>query len=195
MARVTIREVGMRDGLQSIAASMATADKYAWIDAEHGAGVSEIEVCSFVPVKLLPQFADAEDVVRHALTRPGLVVAALTPNLRGAERGFALGVHKLNFVVSVSEAHNLANVRRPVAESVTDFRALVAARNALPGGARPVLAAGRSPDQADGMRDESTFHPRRYPSNWRCRWSMSNGPGWIASPGANRARRRYWRRR
>ncbi|MGE0253636.1 MAG: hydroxymethylglutaryl-CoA lyase [Alphaproteobacteria bacterium] len=144
MTRVIIREVGMRDGLQSIAANMATADKCAWIDAEHGAGVDEIEVCSFVPVKLLPQFADAEEVVKHALGRNGLTVAALTPNLRGAERGFALGVHKLNFVVSVSEAHNLANVRRPVAESVADFRAIVAARNALPGSARPVLAAGLS---------------------------------------------------
>jgi len=54
MTSVIIREVGMRDGLQSISANMATADKCAWIDAEHGANVTEIEVCSFVPVKLLP---------------------------------------------------------------------------------------------------------------------------------------------
>jgi len=82
--------------------------------------------------------------VRHALGRHGLVVAALTPNLRGAERGFALGVHKRNFVVSVSEAHNLANVRRPVAESVADFRAIAAARDALSAAGRSVLAAGLS---------------------------------------------------
>ena len=62
-----VREVGMRDGLQSLAAIMPTEQKLAWLDAEHAAGVREIEVSSFVPPKLLPQLADAEAVVRHAL--------------------------------------------------------------------------------------------------------------------------------
>ena len=71
-----VREVGMRDGLQSLAEIMPTEQKIAWLDAEYAAGVREIEVSSFVPPKLLPQLADAEAVVRHALTLPGLAVSA-----------------------------------------------------------------------------------------------------------------------
>jgi len=123
--RVEIREVGMRDGLQSIADILPTETKLAWLDAEYAAGVRQIEVSSFVPPKLLPQLADAEAVVRHALTLPGLVVSALIPNSRGAERGLALGVHEMNFVLSVSEGHNLSNVRRSTGESVEDFRRVV----------------------------------------------------------------------
>src|ERR1700732_5514029 len=124
--KVQIREVGMRDGLQSIAAVLPTETKLAWLDAEYAAGVREIEVTSFVPPKLLPQLADAEAVVRHALTLPGLVVSGLIPNLRGAERGLALGVHEMNYVLSVSDGHNRSNVRRSTAESVEDFRRVVA---------------------------------------------------------------------
>src|SRR5437763_2582273 len=122
---VQIREVGMRDGLQSIAEIMPTETKLAWLDAEYAAGVREIEVSSFVPPKLLPQLADAEAVVKHALTLPGLKVSTLIPNSRGAERGLALGVPEMNFVLSVSEGHNLSNVRRSTQESVDDFRRVV----------------------------------------------------------------------
>ena len=69
---VLISEVGPRDGLQSVERTMPTADKFAWIDALHAAGLREIEVGSFVPAKLLPQMADAAEVVRHARTLPGL---------------------------------------------------------------------------------------------------------------------------
>src|SRR4029077_6673519 len=123
--RVYIREVGMRDGLQSIAEILPTEIKIAWLDAEYAAGVREIEVSSFVPPKLLPQLADAEAVIRHALSLPGLNVSALIPNSRGAERGLALGVHEMNFVLSVSEGHNRANVRRTTGESIEDFRRVV----------------------------------------------------------------------
>src|SRR4029079_17597807 len=122
---VQIREVGMRDGLQSIAEIMPTETKLAWLDAEYAAGVREIEVSSFVPPKLLPQLADAEAVVKHAMTLPGLTVSALIPNSRGAERGLALGVHEMNFVLSVSEGHNRSNVRRGTDESIEDFRRVV----------------------------------------------------------------------
>lgn len=132
MSDVILREMGLRDGLQSLKTFMPTEAKCAWISAEAAAGVAEIEVTSFVPPKLLPQFADAEAVVAHALTIPGLRVAALTPNLRGAERGIALGVHKLNFVLSVSESHNQSNVRRSTQDSVDDFKRIVAAVRAAP---------------------------------------------------------------
>src|SRR5207248_8098220 len=123
--RAHVREVGLRDGLQSIADILPTETKLAWLDAEHAAGVRDIEVSSFVPPKLLPQLADAEAVVRHALTLPCLTVSALIPNSRGAERGLALGVHEMNFVLSVSEGHNRSNVRRSTDESIEDFRRVV----------------------------------------------------------------------
>jgi hydroxymethylglutaryl-CoA lyase len=115
----------MRDGLQSIATVMPTEVKIAWLDAEYAAGLREIEVSSFVPPKLLPQLADAEAVIAHAMTLPGLHVAALIPNSRGAERGIALGVPEMNYVLSVSNGHNLSNVRRPTDESIEDFRHVV----------------------------------------------------------------------
>jgi hydroxymethylglutaryl-CoA lyase len=140
--RAYVREVGLRDGLQSIAEIMPTEQKLAWLDAEHAAGVREIEVSSFVPPKLLPQLADAEAVVRHALTLPGLVVSALIPNLRGAERGLALGVHEMNYVLSVSDGHNRANVRRSTEESIEDFRRVVALCGTAPADRRPRVACG-----------------------------------------------------
>jgi hydroxymethylglutaryl-CoA lyase len=140
--RASVREVGLRDGLQSIAEILPTEQKIAWVDAEYAAGVREIEVSSFVPPQLLPQLADAETVVRHALSLPGLTVSALIPNLRGAERGWALGVHEMNFVLSVSEGHNRANVRRSTAESIEDFRRVVALCHAAPADQRPRVACG-----------------------------------------------------
>jgi hydroxymethylglutaryl-CoA lyase len=137
-----VREVGLRDGLQSITEILPTEEKIAWLDAEHAAGMREIEVSSFVPPKLLPQLADAEAVVRHALSLPGLTVSALIPNLRGAERGLALGVHEMNFVLSVSEGHNRANVRRTTAESIEDFRRVVALCDTAPAERRPRVACG-----------------------------------------------------
>lgn len=141
---VLIREVGLRDGLQIIKAIVPTDVKMAWIRAEHAAGVKEIEVCSFVPARLIPQFADAEQVVAQSLRLPGLTVSALIPNLRGAERGVELGIHKMNYVLSVSERHNLANVRRSVQESLEDFRRIALMLRDIPAHQRPILCGGLS---------------------------------------------------
>jgi len=139
---VMVCEVGLRDGLQLVPGFFATSEKLAWIEAEAAAGMPEIEVTSFVPPNLVPQFIDNEEVVRKALGVRGLTVAALIPNLKGAERGFALGVHRLNFVLSVSRTHNLKNVRREREESVADFRRIVELRNAQP--RRAILIGGLS---------------------------------------------------
>jgi hydroxymethylglutaryl-CoA lyase len=141
---VLVREVGLRDGLQNISTFVPTAAKLAWIRAELAAGVHEIEVTSFVPPKLIPQFADAEEVATQALAMDGLTVMTLVPNLRGAERAFALGVHKVDYVVSVSRTHNLKNVRREREESLADFRRIVQARDAAGLKGRTQLAAGLS---------------------------------------------------
>ena len=86
---ILISEVGPRDGLQSVKAIMPTADKLHWIDALAAAGLREIEVASFVPAQLLPQMADAAQVVQHALRHSGVRIMALVPNLRGAQAALA----------------------------------------------------------------------------------------------------------
>lgn len=128
---VLISEVGPRDGLQSVKATMPTEDKKRWISALHEAGIREIEVASFVPAKLLPQMADADDIVRHALTLPGLTVMALVPNLRGAEAALSAGVHKVTIPVSASEAHSLANVRKTREDMIDTVRDIVALRDRI----------------------------------------------------------------
>ncbi|MDP3189898.1 hydroxymethylglutaryl-CoA lyase, partial [Rhodoferax sp.] len=139
---VLISEVGPRDGLQSVKATMPTADKFKWIDALVAAGLREIEVCSFVPAKLLPQMADAAEVVQHALQYPGVTVMALVPNLRGAEAALRSGVHKLTIPCSASEAHSLANVRKSRKDMVEEVRAIVRLRDAIAPGVK--IEAGLS---------------------------------------------------
>ena len=126
--QVLISEVGPRDGLQSVQATMPTADKLRWIDALVAAGLREIEVGSFVPARLLPQMADVADVVRHTLQHPGVTVMALVPNRRGAEAALAAGVHKMTLPVSASEAHSLANVRKTRVQMLDELREVHALR-------------------------------------------------------------------
>ena len=141
---VHLCEVGMRDGLQNVSVFMPTQEKLAWLEAEAATGMPEMEVCSFVPPKLIPQFTDASEVCARALQIPGLTVGALIPNLKGAERGIAAGVHKLSFVMSISESHNQRNVRRSREESVADFKRIVELVRSVPKEKRPKLAAGLS---------------------------------------------------
>ena len=129
ISEVLISEVGPRDGLQAVARTMPTEAKKRWITALYEAGLREIEVASFVPATLLPQMADAAQVVMHALTLPGLTVMALVPNLRGAQAAIEAGVHKLTIPVSASAAHSLANVRKTREAMVQELRAIVALRD------------------------------------------------------------------
>lgn len=135
-----VREVGLRDGLQSISTVMSTATKRAWLTAEYAAGVRHFEATSFVPARLLPQLADAEQVIAHASALPGAEVAALVPNVKGAVRALQTDVGTLVFVISASEAHNLANVRQSVAESIKQFGEVVALVRAEQRGRRVVGA-------------------------------------------------------
>jgi len=123
--QVLISEVGPRDGLQSVKATMPTADKLRWIDALAAAGLREIEVASFVPAQLLPQMADAAQVVRHALRHRGVRIMALVPNLRGAQAALQAGAQKLTLPVSASPAHSMANVRKTPEAMVDEVRAVL----------------------------------------------------------------------
>jgi hydroxymethylglutaryl-CoA lyase len=137
VTQILISEVGPRDGLQSIDRVMPLAAKKAWIAAEAAAGVREIEVGSFVPAKLLPQLADTAELVAFAKTIPGLTVAVLVPNARGAEAAIAAGADKLTLPLSVSESHSLANLRRTHAQVLDEAKAIAALIAALPIGQRP----------------------------------------------------------
>jgi len=139
---VEVCEVGLRDGIQGIDQFFPTDKKMAWIAAEAAAGVGEIEVCSFVPPSVSGQFIDCEEVVANALTHDGLTVSALVPNLRGAERGFPTGLHKLNFVLSISESHNQANVRCSREESLERFRQIAELRNSTAANKKVQLGVG-----------------------------------------------------
>lgn len=134
---VLVSEVGLRDGLQSIKASMPTTAKKAWIAAEAAAGVREIEVCSFVPAKILPQMADAAEIVAYARTIPGLTVLALVPNFRGAQDAIAAGAHKIALPLSASETHSKANLRKTHAEVLEDVRRISELIRSLPADQRP----------------------------------------------------------
>jgi hydroxymethylglutaryl-CoA lyase len=129
---VLVHEMGLRDGLQSIQTIFTTEGKMAWIKAEAAAGVPQIQVGSFVPPKLLPQMADSADVVAQSIKIPGLTVSALAPNLKGAENAMKAGAHQVGIVMSVSEAHNLSNVRRTTQDSLDDFARIVDFRDAHP---------------------------------------------------------------
>ncbi|MDR5774139.1 MULTISPECIES: hydroxymethylglutaryl-CoA lyase [unclassified Caballeronia] len=137
---VQIREVGLRDGLQMVRTILGAAQKLEWCARMVDAGVTDIEVTSFVPPKIVPQFADAVEVATGALAIDGLHAAALVPNLKGAQRAFDVGLNKVHYVLSASNEHNLKNVRRSTAESVEDFVRIAAARDEL--GRRVVLGAG-----------------------------------------------------
>ncbi len=123
--RVTVCEVGPRDGLQIARAIMPTEAKIQWIVAMAEAGVREIEVGSFVPPTLVPQMADTERVARKALQIPGLTVLALVPNLKGAQRAYEAGVHTITLPVSVSEGHSRSNTRKGTFEQVAVVRTVV----------------------------------------------------------------------
>ncbi len=115
----TIREVGMRDGLQSIATVMPTETKKQWLKEAVEAGMREIEVGSYVPARLLPQLADTAEILAYAKTLPGLVASVLVPNLKGAERALVTGADLMLIPLSASHAHSLANLRKTPDDVVT----------------------------------------------------------------------------
>ncbi len=141
---VLVSEVGPRDGLQNITRAMPTAVKHRWIAALAAAGLREIEVGSFVSPKLLPQMADAAEVVREAKQLPGLTVLALAPNLKGADAAFAAGVDKVTMPVSASRMHSASNVRMTPEEAIEQVRQVCERRETLAGGTRPGVEVGIS---------------------------------------------------
>jgi hydroxymethylglutaryl-CoA lyase len=137
---VAIREVGLRDGLQSIRSILPTERKIEWIADAYAAGQREIEVGSFVPARLLPQLADTAELVAYAKTLPELVVSVLVPNLKGAERAIDTQADLMLVPLSASHEHSLANLRKTPDEVVAEVARIRAARDAA--GSKTLIEGG-----------------------------------------------------
>jgi len=128
--QVSLREVGLRDGLQMVKTFPSTAAKQRWIRDEYGAGVRHFEVGSFLPAKTFPQFADVRDMVKTVAQLPGAHGVALTLNERGVNEALASGVAEVATVVSATEEHSQANAHRSRAEAIANVRRLCELRDA-----------------------------------------------------------------
>ncbi|MDR1835233.1 MAG: hydroxymethylglutaryl-CoA lyase, partial [Fusobacteriaceae bacterium] len=125
--KIRILEVGPRDGFQNLKTFIETKHKIEIIDALAGAGLQSIEATSFVNPKWVPQMADAKEVCAYCAQRVDKTyeLAVLVPNGKGVENALAAGAEKITMVISVSEAHNKANVNRTVEESFQEFEKIV----------------------------------------------------------------------
>ncbi len=130
--RVTVYEVGPRDGLQNEARSVPTADKIAFIHALEDAGLKYIEITSFVSPQWIPQLADNAEVARGVRRKDGCTLSALVPNRRGLDGAIAAGMKEIAVFLSASETHNKKNINKTIAETLKAFQDVVP----------PAIAAG-----------------------------------------------------
>ena len=128
--RITLREVGLRDGLQLVKTFPSTAAKRRWIAREYDAGVRHFEVGSFLPAKTFPQFADVRDIVAAVAALPGAHGIALVLNERGANEALGAGVAEIASVVSATEEHSQANANRSRDQAIANVRRMCDLRDA-----------------------------------------------------------------
>ena len=122
--RVSLREVGLRDGLQLVKSFPSTSAKQRWIRDEYAAGVRHFEVGSFLPAKTFPQFADVRDIVKTIAELPGARGIALALNERGVNEALASGVAEIASVVSATEEHSRANANRSRESAIANVKRL-----------------------------------------------------------------------
>ena len=139
--KVVLREVGLRDGIQMAKRFLETKHKLDWALRAQAAGIREIELTSFEPPKVVPQFADADELAKSLPQLSSVVASALVPNLKGAERAIAAGFAHINYVLSISELHSQSNVRRSTSEAIDEFRKIVALKHSE-SGKKMVLGVG-----------------------------------------------------
>lgn len=123
--KVTIKEVGPRDGLQNESKFIDTQDKIEWINRLSKTGLSYIEVSSFVHPKWIPQLADSEEVLKSIQREPGVTYAALVPNIRGLERALNCQVDEISVFMSASEGHNKQNINKTIDETFPVLKEVV----------------------------------------------------------------------
>ncbi len=125
-AKVTIVEVGPRDGLQNERAAVSTADKIAFVNRLTDAGHQAIEVSAFVSPKWVPQMADAAEVCAGITRRPGTRYTALVPNRQGLERAVAAGVSEVAIFAAASDTFSRRNINQSIDESLVTYAAVCA---------------------------------------------------------------------
>lgn len=160
--RVRLHDVALRDGLQAEPVFVPTADKIALANALSATGLAKIEVTAFVSPAAIPALRDAEVVMREIERRPGVVYAALVPNVRGAERAIEAGADELNLVMSASQSHNISNLRMTQEQS---FAALAAVLRL----ASPAVGVNVSLSCAFGCPMEGDIAPEML-WHWVQRW-------------------------
>ncbi|MDA3950838.1 MAG: hydroxymethylglutaryl-CoA lyase, partial [Spirochaeta sp.] len=130
MKQIEIYEVGPRDGFQNVNEYIPLETKYQIIDGLIETGLKHLQITSFVSPRAVPQMKDARELTERCVAKhPGIDMFALVPNLRGAQAAWDSGLKSVTYVVSLSESHNKANIRRTHEES---FTALETIRTALP---------------------------------------------------------------
>ncbi|UOQ95797.1 hydroxymethylglutaryl-CoA lyase [Halobacillus shinanisalinarum] len=115
--KVTVKEVGPRDGLQNEKVSIATEDKIEWINQLSEAGYDYIEISSFVHPKWIPQLKDAREVAEGITRKEGITYAALVPNMKGLEVALETNVDEVSVFMSASESHNKNNINKTIEET------------------------------------------------------------------------------
>jgi hydroxymethylglutaryl-CoA lyase len=130
LSRVSLREVGLRDGLQLVKTFPSTEAKKRWIRDEYAAGVRHFEVGSFLPAKTFPQFADVREMVETVATLPGAHGVVLALNERGVNEALASGVAEIASVVSATEEHSQANANRSREAAIANVKQLCELRDA-----------------------------------------------------------------
>ena len=128
--KIHVNDVGVRDGFQIEKKLIPTETKILLIDALTATGLAKIEATSFVHPKFVPNMADAETVLRAITRREGVLITAITPNIKGMERAIAVHtaggrIDEMNLFMSASETHNMANVKRSTSQSLADFAVMV----------------------------------------------------------------------
>ncbi|MFV2002828.1 MAG: hydroxymethylglutaryl-CoA lyase [Paracoccaceae bacterium] len=129
--RVSLREVGLRDGLQMVAHYPSTQGKIDWITQEYDAGIRHFELGTFLPRDRYPQFADIHALIATVADLPGAVGCGLVPNKKGAMNAFASGISEIHCVVSASEAHNQANLNRDQEATLREIGEVCAQRDQM----------------------------------------------------------------
>ncbi|WP_163526131.1 hydroxymethylglutaryl-CoA lyase [Halobacillus ihumii] len=115
--KVTVKEVGPRDGLQNEKKSIATEDKIEWINQLSEAGYDYIEISSFVHPKWIPQLKDAREVAKGIIRKTGVTYAALVPNMKGLEAALETNIDEVSVFMSASESHNKNNINKTIEET------------------------------------------------------------------------------
>ncbi|MDA7027986.1 hydroxymethylglutaryl-CoA lyase [Bacillus sp. CLL-7-23] len=123
--KISIKEVGPRDGLQNEQVLLSTSDKISWIDMLSVTGLSYIEITSFVHPKWIPPLRDALDVAKGIKRQPGVTYAALVPNRKGLERAISGNIDEAAVFMSASETHNQKNINKPISETLPILKEVI----------------------------------------------------------------------